>query len=49
MDRFSLRPVIPEQDFHEIAALFSLEQAEPTSEPALKAGLRGTQGAYFLP
>jgi len=36
MKRITLRPVEPERDFALIAALFTLEQDEPTTEPALK-------------
>lgn len=36
MKTITLRPAEPERDFGQIAALFSLEQDEPTSEPALK-------------
>lgn len=37
MKTIILRPVEPNRDFGQLAALFSLEQDEPTSEPGLKA------------
>jgi len=36
MSPITLRPAEPENDFARLAALFTLEQDEPTSEPALK-------------
>ena len=36
MKTIVLRPADPELDFRQLAALFSLEQDEPTSEPGLK-------------
>jgi len=36
MKPVTLRPADLERDFGQIAALFSLEQDEPTSEPGLK-------------
>jgi GNAT superfamily N-acetyltransferase len=37
MKTITLRPAEPESDFGQLAALFSSEQDEPTSEPGLKA------------
>jgi RimJ/RimL family protein N-acetyltransferase/L-amino acid N-acyltransferase YncA len=36
METIALRPVEIEHDFGQLAALFTLEQGEPTTEPALK-------------
>ena len=36
MDTLHLRPVEPERDFGQLAALFTTEQDEPTTETSLK-------------
>ncbi len=47
MKTITLRPAEVERDFGQLAALFSLEQDEPTTEPALKADYEEHKARIF--
>lgn len=47
MEQIHLRPAVPERDFAQIAALFTLEQDEPTTESALAADYEAHKARIF--